>query len=253
MSQNNPLIGSSYLLRGLRILPEPGIRSFVIIPVMINIALFSAAIYLLVTNFSSWVQSLIDLWLPDWEWLAFLGYLLWPLFAVLIVVGVYYGFSLVANFIAAPFNGLLAERIELRQRKAVSSEQSLKAVVAMIPRSIARELAKLAYYLPRLLVLLVLSFVPVINLVMPFVWFAFAAWMMAIQYIDYPMDNNQVSFKQMKVLLKQRRWSAIGFGGLVQLGVMIPVLNLIVMPAAVIGATLFWLEQYPATTENLID
>lgn len=253
MNQNNPLIGSSYLLRGLKLLPERGIRGFVIIPVMINIALFSAAIYLLVSNFSSWVQSLIDLWLPDWAWLAFLEYLLWPLFAVLVVVGVYYGFSLVANFIAAPFNGLLAERIELRQRNAMSAEQSLKAVVAMIPRSLARELAKLAYYLPRLLVLLVLSFVPVINLVMPFVWFAFAAWMMAIQYIDYPMDNNQVSFKQMKVLLKQRRWSAIGFGGLVQFGVMIPVLNLIVMPAAVIGATLFWLEQYPATTENLIE
>ncbi len=244
MSRNNPLTGAAYLLRGLKMLPEPGIRSFVLIPLLINTLFFAGAIYLLVSNFSDWVQYLTRLWLPDWDWLSFLEYLLWPLFAFLLIVVVYYGFSIVANFIAAPFNGFLAEKIELRARGALNSDQSLKAVIAMIPRVLARELAKLAYYLPRVIFLLILSFIPVINIVMPFVWFGFAAWMMAIQYCDYPMDNNRVSFRRMKQLLKARRWSSLGFGSLVQLGTLIPVVNLIVMPAAVIGATLFWLEQY---------
>jgi len=245
MKGNNPVTGALYLTRGLAYLPKPGLRSFVIIPLLINLILFGGAIYLLFSNFSAWVQYLIDLWLPDWEWLSFLEYLLWPLLAVLVVIGVYYGFSIVANFIAAPFNGILAEKVEQQLRGQVNSSlDSWQSAVKMIPQALARELAKLAYYLPRLLMLFVLSFIPVVNLAMPFVWFAFAAWMMAIQYCDYPMDNNRVSFKQMRQLLSQRRWSALGFGSLVQLGMLIPGLNLLLMPAAVIGATLFWVEQY---------
>ena len=49
------------------------------------------------------------------------------------------------------------------------------------------------------------------------------------------MDNNRVSFKDMKLSLKQRRLTSIGFGGLVSVGMMIPLVNLLVMPAAVVG------------------
>ena len=245
MKGNNPVTGSAYLLRGLAYLPTPGIRSFVFIPLLINLVLFTTAIYLLFSNFSAWVQYLIDLWLPDWAWLSFLEYLLWPLLAVLVLIGVYYGFSIVANFIAAPFNGILAEKVEQQLRGQVNSSlDSWQSALKVIPQSLGRELSKLAYYLPRLLVLFILSFIPVVNLAMPFIWFAFGAWMMAIQYCDYPMDNNRVSFKQMRVLLAQRRWSSLGFGSLVQLGMLVPLLNLLLMPAAVIGATLFWVEQY---------
>jgi CysZ protein len=74
--------------------------------------------------------------------------------------------------------------------------------------------------------------------------------MMAIQYIDYPMDNNGLTFKRMKVLLKERRWSALSLGSVIQLGMLVPLLNLILMPAAVIGATIFWLEEYEAQDEQ---
>ncbi len=111
---------------------------------------------------------------------------------------VYYGFSVVANFIAAPFNGILSERVEQRLRgNSLSTELSL---LQMIPGTLARELAKLAYFLPRVLLLLILGFIPLINLATPVLWFIFSAWMMAIQYIDYPMDNNGLTFKRMKGL-----------------------------------------------------
>lgn len=76
--------------------------------------------------------------------------------------------------------------------------------------------------------------------------------MMAIQYCDYPMDNNKVSFKDMKEALKQRRLTSLGFGGLVSIGMMIPLVNLLIMPAAVVGATIFWVEEY-ASDQGEID
>ncbi len=243
----NPIRGSAYLIRGLKLLNQPGLRRFVMLPLLINSVLFSVAIYLLTQYFSGWVDFWLN-WVPDW--LDFIDWLLWPLFALLVMVGIYFSFGLLANFIAAPFNGLLAERVEQRLRGTVPPDDSWKALLASIPHSLNRELAKLAYYLPRLLLLLLLSFIPLIG---PLLWFLFGAWMMAIQFCDYPMDNNKIRFGEMKQLLKQQRLSSMGFGALVSLAMLIPVLNLLVMPAAVIGATLFWVEEYAATNDQSFD
>ena len=79
----NPFRGFGYLVRGFGMLPEPGLRSFVIIPLTINLVLFSAAIALLVQQFSSLVDYLLS-FMP--EWLSVLNWLMWPIFAVLVLV-----------------------------------------------------------------------------------------------------------------------------------------------------------------------
>ncbi len=234
----NPIRGSQYLLRGLKMLGEPDLRPFIIVPLLINSLLFSVAIYLLSQYFSGWIDYWLGL-IPGW--LGFLDWLLWPLFALLVMVGVYFSFALFANFIAAPFNGLLSERVEQRQRGVTINDDGWKGLLASVPHALLRETAKWTYYLPRLVLLLLLSFVPLIG---PLLWFLFGAWMMAIQFCDYPMDNNRIKFGEMKRLLKQQRLSALGFGGLVSLAMLVPLLNLLVMPAAVIGATLFWIDEY---------
>ena len=239
--KGNPAKGAGYLLKGLSMLPDPAIRPFVLIPLIVNILLFVGAIWLLLTQFDVWIDFLLG-YLPDWA--SFLEFLLWPLFALMVLVVVYYSFTLVANLIAAPFNGFLSEKVERKLRGEVVTDEGWQAIIALVPRAIGRELSKLAYYLPRFVLLLILTFIPVLNIAAPFLWFLFGAWMMAIQYCDYPMDNNKVSFKQMKELLKARRLTSVGFGGLVQLGMMIPVLNLVLMPAAVVGATCYWVEEH---------
>lgn len=237
----NPFRGGYYLLRGAKMLTEPGLRQFIVLPLLINVLLFSLAIYLLSEYFSIWLDHWMG-FVP--EWLSFLDWLIWPLFALLVLVVVYFSFGMMANFIAAPFNGLLAEKVEQRLRGETLQDSGWKALLASVPRALAREAAKWAYYLPRLLVLLLALFIPVVG---PILWILFGAWMMAIQYCDYPMDNNRVRFGEMKRLLKTQRLSSLGFGGLVSAAMMVPVLNLLVMPAAVIGATLFWVEEYAPT------
>ena len=234
----NPVRGALYLVRGVKMLGEPGLRQFVILPLLINTVLFSIAIYLLSQYFSDWMAYWLS-FIPSW--LGFLDGLIWLLFALVVLVVVYFSFSIVAVFIAAPFNGLLAEKVEQRLRGERITDEGWKALLATIPRSLAREAAKLAYYLPRLLLLLLALFIPVIGQLL---WLLFGAWMMAIQYCDYPMDNNQIRFGEMKRLLKAQRLSSLGFGGLISAAMLVPVLNLLIMPAAVIGATLFWVEEY---------
>jgi len=66
---------------------------------------------------------------------------------------------------------------------------------------------------------------------------------MAIQYIDYPADNHKLGWNEMLRWLREKRWQSMSFGGIVYLVLLIPVVNILMMPAAVAGATLFWVRE----------
>ncbi|MTI14762.1 sulfate transporter CysZ [Sansalvadorimonas verongulae] len=230
--------GLEYFLTGLRRLPEPGIRAFVLIPLLVNIIVFSVMIWLATSQFSIWMDKMMA-WLP--EWLSFLSFIIWPLFALALAIGMFFTFTIVANLIAAPFNGFLAEKIQRELDPNCMPEGGWKDLLALIPRTIVRELQKLLYYLPRALVLFVLSIV--LPIVGPILFTLFSAWMMGIQYCDYAADNELVNFKDMKVKLASPRLQTMMFGGAVSFCSLVPLLNLVVMPAAVIGGSYLWVNR----------
>ena len=235
------LSGPQYLGQGLKLVLSPGLRLFVLLPLTVNTLLFVGLIVLAMQQFGGWVDSFMPS-LPDW--LSFLEYLLWPLFVLLVLVIMFFTFTLLANVIAAPFNGFLAEKVEVVLRGRDDFPPfSWAELLAMMPRTIGRELRKLAYFLPRAIPLLILTFVPVLNLLAVPLWILFGIWMMAVQYIDYPADNNKLGWNEMLAWLRAKRWQSLGFGGATYLALMIPFVNILVMPAAVAGATLFWVRE----------
>tara|TARA_B110000037_G_scaffold18458_1_gene19162 strand:+ start:417 stop:1064 length:648 start_codon:yes stop_codon:yes gene_type:complete len=207
--------------------------------------MFAIGLAVLIFFVSGWMDGVVS-WLPSW--LSGITWILWVLFILLFGVAVFFGFNLLANFIAAPFNGLLAEKVQLHLTGQDLGESGLGAIMASIPRSLGREISKLTYYLPRLLVLVVLSafslFIPVLNVIVALLWLVFGAWMMVIQYIDYPMDNNGLSFRAMRRSLNQQRLLHLGFGGGVSILLMIPLLNFFAMPIAVAGATALYVAEH---------
>ncbi|WP_137974381.1 sulfate transporter CysZ [Pseudomonas sp. F(2018)] len=238
---NPALSGPQYLSEGLKLVLSPGLRLFVLLPLAVNTLLFLGLIVLAMQQFGIWMDSLMPN-LPDW--LSFLTYVLTPLFFLLVLVIMFFTFTLLANIIAAPFNGFLAEKVEVVLRGRDDFPPfSWAELMAMMPRTIGREMRKLAYFLPRAIPLLILTFVPVLNLVAAPLWILFGIWMMAVQYIDYPADNNKLGWNEMLAWLREKRWQSLGFGGTVYLALLIPFVNILVMPAAVAGATLFWVRE----------
>ena len=235
------LSGSQYLSAGLKLVLSPGLRLFVLLPLTINLILFVALIGFAVRQFSGWLDSLMGS-LPSW--LSFLDFLLWPLFVVLLLMMVFFTFTMLANIIAAPFNGFLAEKVEVVVRgEDTFPPFSWNELLAMVPRTLKRELRKLSYFLPRAIGLLILSLIPGLNLIATPLWLLFGVWMMAVQYIDYPCDNNKVSWDDMLAWLRAKRWQSLGFGGITYVALLIPFVNILMMPAAVAGATLFWVRE----------
>lgn len=237
--------GFSYLVQGAKLLSHPGLRLFVLLPLLVNVLMFAVGLGLLIFFVSGWMNSVVS-WLP--EWMTGITWVLWFLFIFLFGMAVFFGFNLLANFIAAPLNGLLAEKVQLHLTGQDLGESNLGAIVASIPRSLGREISKLTYYLPRLLVLVVLSafslFIPFLNVIVAWLWLLFGAWMMVIQYIDYPMDNNGLSFRAMRRSLSQQRLLHLGFGGGVSILLMIPIVNFFAMPIAVAGATALYVAEH---------
>lgn len=233
--------GAGYLRRGARMLTHPALRLFVIVPLLVNILIFGSLI-----GFGySYLSELMDSWLSGIPgWLDFITWIIWPVIVITVSLIGGYLFTSVALIIASPFNALLAEKAEeLATGKPVDSLEGIGAAVLALPRGIIREITKLLYYLPMALFVLVLSFIPGLNAVAPVLWFLLGAWMMSIQFVDYPMDNHQLSFADVKEAVRARRLSSMGFGGLVALCTAIPVVNFFVVPAAVVGATLLWCEE----------
>ena len=112
-----------------------------------------------------------------------------------------------------------------------------------------REFSKLAYFLPRLFALLVLSLIPAVNVIAPFAWILFGAWMLAVQYSDYAADNNHLSFTELRGRLGACRLQSLMFGMVVYFVIAIPLLNLLLIPVAVAGGTVFWVEHLTNRSE----
>lgn len=234
--------GPDYLREGLRTIRQPGLRRFVVIPLLLNLVLFTAGIIWAVRRFGAWMEQ----WVPQLPaWLGFLEWLLWPLFALVLLLVLIFTFTMLANLIASPFYGFLADRVAEQERGLVSAPPGFRELLLVAPRSVLRELRKIAYYLPRLAGLLLLTLIPVVNLVASPLLILFGIWMMAAQYLDYQADNDQVSFIDMLRWMRGHRALSLSFGLPVYLGMLIPLVNLLVMPAAVAGSTLLWVRERP--------
>jgi CysZ protein len=231
--------GASYFIKGFSLIRQKGIRRFVFIPLAINVLLFGFAFYFVYLELNSYMESIMA-WLPSW--LDWLSVLLWPLAVLTVLVIFSFIFSTVANWLAAPFNGLLSEKMEAILSGQKEPQGDMLDIVKDIPRTLGREWQKLSYYLPRAIgFFIVLCILPIFGQI---TWFLFIAWMMAIQYKDYPFDNHKIPFTQMKEVLKQNKSLSYSFGITVAAFSMIPIVNLVVMPVAICGATALWVDYY---------
>ncbi|MBU2885425.1 sulfate transporter CysZ [Gilvimarinus agarilyticus] len=242
--QGNPSHALDHLSRGARLMLAPGLKRFIIVPLLTNLLVFIGTTLVLISAFSDFLSLLMG-WLPGW--LEFLAWLLWAIFAVAVLFIYGYSFNVITNLIAAPFYGILAEKIEQKLTGTAPPEESW---AALIPRTLGRELIKLWYFFTRGLLILLLIFVswfiPGVNLIVLVVSALWAAWCMAVQYVDYPADNHQTPFPELRRRLRHPTLTSYSFGGLIMLASMVPVINIFAMPIAVAGATVFWVTELEA-------
>jgi len=216
---------------GFGLLFKPGIKRYVLIPFVINLGLFSLAIKLLTDQLDIWLAKLLPGWLSWLEWL------IWPLFAIAMFLIVFYTFTVIANLIAAPFNSLLSAKIEAMLTGKKPEDINTDSFIKLTMRTLKSEVQKILYAIKWFIPLLIITVIPVINIIAPFLWILFAAWFFALQYNDYPLANRGHFFDEVKIYSRKNRMRSLGLGTAAFLLTSIPGVNFFAMPVAVAGAT----------------
>ena len=233
--------GFGALPLGFRLLRTPGVPALLAVPLLATLAIYAVALAFTLPPLLDWLSSLgadSQAWVRDWfGWL--IGVLQFVLGALLVLLVGWVG-VLVAGLVASPFYGRISARVEQRLTGALPVVE--RSMLGEVAAGLGREFEKLRFALPRLLALLLLGFVPGINVVTAPLSFLFGAWVIALQFADFAPENRGLAFRETRQRLGRRRALTLGFGIPTAFGLGVPLLNLFVAPAAAAGGTALWLR-----------
>lgn len=233
-----------YLFDGIKLALSKECRLYVIIPIIVNFVILFSLGY---ATFSYISNLISDIFKAFPEFLIFLAYIITAILGLLIGFVSCYIFSTVATIIASPFYGLLADKVEMKLNGTHSDDMSLFDIIKDVPRIIKREARKQLFFLPLAFFGLIIYFIPLVNILAPVYWFLLTAWMGALQYTDYAYDNHKISFADMQRDLKSNKLSTFTMGAFIAFALCVPLLNLIIPPAAVCAGTKYYLSLQKTT------
>ncbi|MCS6797910.1 MAG: EI24 domain-containing protein [Myxococcota bacterium] len=249
--------GARYPLAGARFvyLRHPGLVRIWIWPIVLTAALFATGAWLAWTRGDDIVQWLWTEPAGEGFWagaarllhgaLTVLARLLLLLVALLVSV-------LLAPVLAAPFNDLLSEHVERLLRGRPGPPTTWRSVLRGLGRTVLLELVKVMLYLAIMIPLFVLSLlVPVLGQIVYSVFaFLFTAIYWAIDYVDWPASRADRGVRARFALVRRHFVTMLGFGTGVWLLLLVPLLNLLLMPAAVAGGTMLYLDLEEPVAER---
>lgn len=157
------------------------------------------------------------------------------LIAVAVVV-VLYAYAAVTLLVGDPFYERIWADVErgLGEAPAESGESAWRGLLTGLGRAVGL----LLLTVPTGAALFVLGFVPVVGqTVVPVLGLAVGGWFLALELTGYAFDARGVSLRDRRRLLGRRRSRTLGFGMTVAVLFLLPALSVLVMPAAVSGAT----------------
>jgi len=232
--------------RGLVFLKrERTLWKYVVIPLVINVLVFVGLGILFFFLF----PELVGLILPEgdaWYW-TIVRAVLWVIGSFLVAVLFLVSFTAVGTAIASPFNEALSEQVE-RMVGGWKSEdgEGLWGQAKRSARSAIESMKHVAVYLGGSLIIGLTGLIPaagtLISMVLGTLWtFLF----LAMEFGDYYLERHWLAFRTRWRMVLAERWSSLGFGAGCAALFMIPFLNLLLMPGAVVGGTLLWMELKP--------
>ena len=193
-------VGFGFALSGLSAVRSRKLLRFVAPPVAISLVVFALVFVAGMLSFGQLIDAVVA-WLPGW--LDWLQWLLWPLFAMAMLLLAIYTFTMLANLIGAPFNGLLSARYELMLTSRPPPDDP-RALHRMVLHAVGQELLKLGYLLRWMLPAALLFLLPGVNVVAPIVWLGLGAWLVTLEYVGYPMDNHALSVHRQRRSMASR-------------------------------------------------
>jgi CysZ protein len=258
--QQRPPSAAAQLARGLAsparaanlLLTARGVKPYAVLPLLANGLIYAIVMTLFIVLIAHWQPQVgaWEFWGPTGRWLAnalnfTLGPLKWIVAIPTLLVFCYFTFTIVGFIVAAPFNDMLAARVEraichprLRGREGDERLPLMLTGRLMLLTMwdslliVARQLAWTAATLP-LLVIPIVGFIP---------FFLVTAYFTGLGFFDTSMARNNLRNRHKAPVLRVHRWELLGLGAAMELLFMIPFAGLLLLPLGVTAGTILYCE-----------
>lgn len=244
--------GFGYLFKGWAfVLRHPSLIKYCLLPFMICLVVFAGVAGIFAYTYNDLIGMI---WArPDSSFTRVLWYLFNVLLILLAVLLAYGAFFVVQAMIAAPFNDLLSEKVELIAFGNRTPPFSPRRAMGDVGRTVTHELGKISLYLGIMAPLLVFNWiVPVLGqAALLFGGFIITTTFFSYDYLDLCMGRRRWTFRQKWRALRRNGALSIGFGSALSAGLLIPLLGLMCIPMAAVGGALLFndLERAGAFSE----
>lgn len=243
------IVGLWYPLKALRYISRHKLWPITLVAVLINVVLLGALLGLtlwlavpLLHDLDTWLLSLTDApWLE--ALLVAVSWIVWVLAVALIVAGNAIVLVMVGQAVAGPFLEMLSERIEAielgTEPDAFTVGRTLRSIVFGLTDLVWALLFLAAINIPIFLIGLVTAVGTPVATVLSF---AFTALLLAQEFMTMPLMRRMVSYRDRWRVVWSNKWLAFGFG-ITTMGIMlVPGLNLVLLPLAAAGGTLAYCD-----------
>jgi CysZ protein len=234
-----PLAGAGDVLRGIGLfLGTPGVRLLGIVPVLLAALLVLGLLGLLVVYLDELAGALTpfaDRWDESSRTLVRVGAGLALLLGSTVVLVV--SFTVIAQIIGQPFYERISDRIE-HQLGAVPAGAGAPWWRSF-PRASLESALLLALTLACTAPLFVLGLFPVLGqTVVPVLQALVAGFFLAVELLAIPLERRGLRLAGRLRFVWRHRAQTLGFGVTAFLLFLVPLMNVLAMPGAVVGATL---------------
>lgn len=223
--------------RALNLLSRLKLWKYFVIPIAISIlvaiAIFAAA-YGLSDNIGSFISRV---WIWEWgkETFETIGTFIGGL--IIIVIGIIL-YKHIIMALAAPFMSPVSERIEAHLLGKTAVKKSEASFQALLWRGIRINTRNLFKELLLTLPLLLLKFIPIVNIFSTLLLFLLQAYYAGFGNMDYTLERHYL-YKDSVRFVQKNRGIAIGNGIVFLLLLLIPVVGVIlVLPLSVTASTI---------------
>jgi CysZ protein len=238
-ARGGPLAGSAEVFRGIGMfLGTPGVRLLGILPVVLAGLLVLSLLGLLVANLDQLADALTpfaDRWDESTRTLVRVGAglaLLLGSTAVLVV-----SFTVIAQIIGQPFYERISDRVEHQLGAPPAGADA--PWWRSFPRASLESALLLALTLGCTIPLFLLGLVPVLGqTVVPVLQALLGGFFLAVELLAIPLERRGLHLAGRLRFVWRHRGQTLGFGITAFVLFLVPLMNLLAMPGAVVGATL---------------
>lgn len=154
-------------------------------------------------------------------------------------------FFLLANLIASPFNGLLAEKMLVKEGILKDKKESLiKTILIEVGRTLKFEMVKVSLVVTMFLLGLVISAVPLVGVALAGVLNIIGnTYLALVDFFDPALSNMKMPVSERFQYVKKHLKGNYGLFFATMVVMFIPLVNILYIPFAVVSSTLFFIED----------